>query len=212
MTKPGSKFLHTAMLGIGIAATIDYADAESDLRLHPVEHYRIQYEQTGMMTGTIERGCRNWCAEQVEITNTTVSMMGVTQKTRTRAVTVGDKIYNINLENGKATVTTNPMYATIVQQIKNSGNDPKQVAKAWLKAMGFSSTGNARAIAGETCTDYTGMGGMATSCMTDDGLMLRTEAMGMVQTATDVDRSSGGNSADYQIPTNAQAVQIPGIN
>ena len=207
-----SKSLNTALFGIGLAVIVGCADAESELRLHPVEHYRIQYEQTGMMTGTVERGCRSWCAEQVEITDTTMSMMGITQKTRTRAVTVRDKIYNINLENGKATVTTNRMYDMIVQQIENSGNDPKQVGEAWLNAMGFSSTGNERTIAGETCIDYSGMGGVATSCMTEDGLMLRTEAMGMVQTATAVDRSGGGSSADYEIPADAQSIQIPGAN
>ena len=150
MSKPSIKTLLAATMTT--ITVVGFAYADDDLHLHPVEQYRISYEQTGMMEGTIERGCRNWCNEQVEINDTSLSMMGITQKTHTRALTIRDKIYSVNLETGKTTVTQNPMYGIISQQLQDSGNDPQQVAQTWLDAMGLENTGNTRTIAGETCT------------------------------------------------------------
>lgn len=199
----------TALLVVALCVGCGSVHAGKTTRLHPLKQYRIEYQQSGTMSGTVIQACRNWCNEQVEITDATMSMMGITQKSKTRTVTVRDKVYSVDLTTGRATVTKNPMYERIAQQMREAGDDPEKVTQSWLDAMGFKSTGKTRNIAGETCTDYTGMNGMATSCLTKDGLMLRMETMGLVQVATAVNRKSGGEDADYALPENPQELQVP---
>ncbi len=193
-------------LGLFIAASSSVSLA-ADTRLHPLEAYWIKYSQEGMMqSGEIVQQCRNWCNEMAETTKTTMSMGGFSQSTNQKSITIRDTIYNVDLDKGTVTKTANPMYDSLVQSLQNSGNDQTAMMQAWLKALGYQSTGNTRTVAGETCTDYTSAQLMgSTTCLTDDGLALYTEVavagmQPMVRKAVEVRRNDPGKAEDYGIP------------
>ena len=110
----------------------------ADIHLHPLEAYWIKYTQEGMMqNGEIIQQCRNWCNEMAETTKVTMSMGGFSQATNQKTITIQDTIYSIDLDKGTVTETTNPMYDSLVRSLQDSGNDPKAMMRAWLKALGF---------------------------------------------------------------------------
>lgn len=187
-----------------------------DAHLHPLEEFTITYAHEGMMSGESTQQCRNWCNEMVTTENLVTSMMGISQTTSQKTNIVRDKIYNQNLSTGAVTVTTNPMYQSMVNAWEQNP-DPMAFAESWLNALGYQPTGNSRTIAGETCNDYSSpqlMG--STACITDDGLTLRMEMsmgpqMSSTQTATEVNRNDPGDASAYDIPEGAQPVTIPGV-
>ena len=190
-------------------ATSSISSAE-DVRLHPLETFSVKYSHEGMMSGESKQQCRNWCNEMVNTINQTMSMMGITQNTNQKTITIRDKIYNIDLDKGTVTEATNPMYDTMVQASQNNGADPMAFAQQWMDALGYQATGNSRTILGESCQDYTSpqlMG--STVCMTEDGLTLRMamdmgQRMSSVQTAIEIKRNDPGEDVDYEIPAGAQ--------
>ncbi|MDX1708640.1 MAG: hypothetical protein R3274_08575 [Desulfobacterales bacterium] len=197
---------------VGLFAHFAWAD---DVRLHVLRDFWIKYKQDGMMMkGEIISQCRNWCNEAAETRKIKISAGGMTQYQNTRSVTIKDKIYNTDLDTGRTTVVSNPMYESIVESVKRKGT--KDLNASILSAWGFRPTDNVRKIAGETCRDYISdqMTGV-TNCFTDDGMALRTEAPGMVQVAVEFRRNDPGDETAYEVPKNPVQPEIeaqPGMN
>jgi len=175
----------------------------ADVHLHPLKSHWVKYKlHSSMMKGEITAQCKNWCNERSETKKIKISMGGMTQYQNTRTVTIKDKIYNTDLDTGRTTVITDPMYESLVKSVKEK--DAKDLNKSMLSGLGFQPTDNVRKIAGETCRDYTSQQMMgATNCVTDDGITLRTEAADMVQEAIEFQRNDPGDETAYKIPKNA---------
>jgi hypothetical protein len=175
----------------------------ADLQLHVLEAYWVKYKlNSTMMKGEIIEQCRSWCNERSEIKKIKISMGAMTQYQNTRTVTIKDKIYNTDLDTGRTTVVTNPMYESVVRSVKEKGI--KDSYKSILSSLGFQPTDNIRKIAGETCRDYISKQMMGvTNCYTDDGVALRIESPGTVQVAVEFRRNDPGDKDAYKIPKNA---------
>ena len=167
------------------------------IRLHPVKEACITYEMTGeMMSGTTTRCHRKWAFEQYEIQDFSVGFGGFTQAQKSHSITIGDTIYAIDVEAGTGTKTTNPMYADLVEEMKDA--DVDDMTTAFISALGMQRTDQTKTIANTKCRVYQSQQ-MGTVCMTDDGLMLETVFMGMGQIATSVKKGDGGDSANYEL-------------
>ncbi len=174
----------------------------SDVQLHVLEAYWVKYQQnSSIMTGEIIEQCKDWCNMRSETKKIKISVAGMTQSQNSRTVTIKDKIYNTDLDTGRTTVISNPMYELVVKTVKEKG--VKNLSETMLSSLGFQPTDNVRKIAGETCRDYTSEQMMgATNCFTDDGIALRVEADGMVKEAIEFKRDDPGDEAAYKIPKN----------
>ncbi|MEZ5999465.1 hypothetical protein [Hyphomonas sp.] len=166
-------------------------------KLHPVEKACVTYEMSGQMqSGTVTRCHRDYAYESYEIQNVTIGMAGFSQTQTSHTITIGNTIYAIDLASNTATRTENPTYDGLVNALQNTS--PEDMGAAFLDAMGMTSTGQTKTVAGETCTVYSSQM-MGTSCFSSDWLMLEQSVMGMSQTATSVDRSSGADDANYTL-------------
>ncbi|MCA8890870.1 MAG: hypothetical protein KDA56_03395 [Hyphomonas sp.] len=166
-------------------------------KLHPVKKACVTYEMSGQMqSGTVTRCHRDYAYESYEIQNVTIGMAGFNQTQTSHTITIGNTIYAVDLASNTATKTDNPMYDGLVNALQNTS--PEEMGAAFLDAMGMTSTGQTKTVAGETCTVYSSQM-MGTSCFSSDWLMLEQSVMGMSQTATSVDRSSGGDDANYTL-------------
>jgi len=181
------------MLALAMPASAD----PSTPKLHPVKKACITYELNGQMqSGTVTRCHRDYGYESYEIQNVQIGMGVFSQSQNTHTITIGNKIYAIDLSSNTAMKTTNPMYDGLVNALENSS--PEQMGQSFISAMGMSPTNQTNTVAGEPCTVYASQM-MGTACFTSDWLMLAQDVMGMGQTATSVDRSSGGDDANYTL-------------
>lgn len=171
--------------------------ANATPRLHPTEAACVTYEMTGQMqSGTTTKCHRNWAYEQYEIQNITIGMAGFSQTQNSHIITIGDTIYTIDVAAGTGVQTTNPMYDSLVNNM--SGASPEEISEQFLAAMGMSPNGQTRTIANVECNVYTSAQ-LGTACLTDGGLILEQNVMGMGQIATSVSIGDGGDDANYTL-------------
>ena len=206
------RILAPALLGLGgvIAACGQVGADDGTPRLHPVEKACIEYELSGQMqSGTTVRCHRDYAYEQYEIQDITAGMMGITQETNQHVITIGDTIYSINLDTNTGTKTKNPMYEGLVSSLEDSS--PEEMSATFLSAMGFTPTGDTMTILDETCQVYNSSM-MGNACLTEDGLMLEQNFMGNVTRAVSVDRSTGGDDANYTLYENVTITDGPDLS
>lgn len=176
----------------------------ADQQFHPLEQYCVWYEHTGtMMTGESQMCMRKHGQESFTISQTGISMMGITQNQNTHTITIGDKIYNINLDTMTGTETTNPMYEGL------SNADPEDLTAKIMAGLGLTDTGQDKDIAGVTC-NILSSAQMGSACFTDDMIMLEQDIMGNTQTATQVDLDSGGDDANYNLHNSSDVTMSEG--
>jgi len=179
-------------------------------KMHPLEKGCVTYQMSGQMqSGTVTRCHRNYAYESYEIQNVTIGLAGFSQTQTTHTITIGNTIYAINLATNTATKTENPMYDGLADALKNTS--PEEMGAAFLDAMGMTPTGQTKTIAGETCSVYSSQM-MGTSCFTPDWLLLEQSVMGMKQTAVSVDRSTGGDDANYTLYQTVSVTEGPDLS
>ncbi len=198
-------------------ALAQLADASSDgseeatasnLKLHLVEKYCIEYEHSGaMQSGTSKECLRKWGQEQSHWENTTVNMGGFSQSANQRSIMQGKSMVSFDPETMQGTKMDNPMFDTIAQAAQDQGTE--NFVDQMVAAMGFSATEQTKEIAGESCTVYAGQ--MGAMCMTSDGLTLETTIGPIVRRATSVDRTTGGTDEDYVIPDGITFTEMPDL-
>lgn len=185
----------------------------SKQKMHDLKEFTVSYNLTGVETGTSTEHWRNWGQKRVELKKTTISMMGVNQSTDERIIIDGPTITSIDNGTNTATTMQNPMYATLMENMK--GKDPKAFGKEMLTAMGGVETGETREYAGEKCDVWTVAQIGATQCMTKDGIAvyLKTDMGGMtiVKIATKVKRGDGGPDKAFEIGPEVSMQQMPNL-
>lgn len=193
----------TSPSGLGIAAALALASlpggalAGDTPKLHPAKAACIDYELSGQMqSGTVQRCHRDYGYEQYEIRDVTINVAGFGQTQREHVITIGDRIYTIDLTTDTGTRMRNPMYDKMVAALED--DDATAAATLWLSELGFTANGDTKQIAGHKCRVYeSSMAG--TVCLTDEMLMLEQTVMGMVTTATDVSMGAEGDAANYRL-------------
>lgn len=194
-----SKTLYVAAVLTALAAPA-FADPATP-KLHPVNEVCIDYTTSGQMqSGESTRCHRDFGYEMYEIMSMTIGVGPFGQTQNSHTVTIGETIYNINLENSTATKTTNPMYQGMINAL--SGSSPEEMSAALMAQMGLSPTGASQSIAGLTCNVYTSQM-MGSVCFTSDWVMLEQSFMGTTQRATSVvyDAGDAANYTLYQTMT-----------
>lgn len=179
-------------------------------KLHPVKQACISYKVAGqMMNGTTERCHRKYAHEVYEIQNLTMGIAGFTQTQNQHTITIGETIYAIDLATNRATKTKNPMYAGLIDTMKDK--DPKEMGDAFVAGMGFTPTGANKTIVGTECAVYNSAQ-MGTVCLTETGLMLEQSFMGNTTTATKVEIGKAGDEANYTLYQNVPVSDGPDLS
>jgi hypothetical protein len=189
--------------------TQSFAD-DSTPKLHPVEAACIDYEMSGQMQkGTSTRCHRDFAYEQFDIQQMSIGFGGFSQKQNMHNIVIGNTIYAINLDTNSGTKTINPMYEQIVSALQDAG--PEEMAVAFIAAMGFTTTGESRTIAGTMCEVYSSAM-VGTMCLTKSGLLLQQSVMGNTQTAVKVSIGDGGDDADYELYLTVPITEGPDLS
>jgi len=96
----------------------------SKIKWIDIEKVCIEYEVTGMGKGTQKVYIGDWGNEHLTILDVVMEMGPMKQRTHTATYLKGNKIYTVDLETNKGTVTENPMRsATNEKQAKQAGEE-----------------------------------------------------------------------------------------
>ena len=91
-------------------------------------------------------------------------------------------------------------------------SSPEDMGQSFLTAMGMSPTGQTKTIAGELCNVYSSQM-LGTACFTSDWLLVEQDVMGVGgQTATSIDRGSGGVDSNYNLYKTVQISDGPDLS
>jgi hypothetical protein len=91
------------LLGQGKKGTV------SKIKWLDVEKICIEYKMTGMQNGTKKDYFIDWGNETLSILDVVMEMGPIKQRTHTATYMKGNKIYTVDLQTNKGTVTENPM-------------------------------------------------------------------------------------------------------
>ena len=174
------------------------------VKFHPQEKFCIEYENSGMMTGTSINCMRKWGNERVEIENFSIGIAGVTRTQKSHKIYIGDQIYVLDTDKMTGTVTTNPLFQDL------SNTDPIALGEAMMDSLNMTDSGEDKTIAGVECNVMTSPQ-MGSVCMTDDLVMLEQSFMGQNRIATSVDLTSGGDDASYTLYEEVELTEGPDI-
>ena len=205
-------FKHLLCASTLVAAYAGPAFADpSTPKIHPVEKACISYSLSGQMqSGSITKCHRDFGHESYEIQKIEIGIGGFSQSQNTHAINIGETIYAINMSTKTATKTKNPMYSGLVNAMRNSS--PEDMGQSFLTAMGMSPTGQTKTIAGELCNVYSSQM-LGTACFTSDWLLVEQDVMGVGgQTATSIDRGSGGVDSNYNLYKTVQISDGPDLS
>jgi hypothetical protein len=184
------------LLGIGAA------NAAEEIHFYPIESFSLDLTLEGATSGTKSRHVMDFGQTYVEIEQTTLSMMGITQSTNKRTIVQGAEVTTIDESARTITKLTNPMYENIANNVR--GRDGVEIGRAFMTAMGHMPTGENRTYAGESCEMWTNAQFGQTLCATPDGIVLfiTTSFMGttMTETATSLRRGDPGPAEAYAVP------------
>ncbi|MBV1918438.1 MAG: hypothetical protein KUG65_10330 [Sphingomonadaceae bacterium] len=174
------------------------------IKFHPQEEFCVEYNHSGMISGTSKQCMRKWGTEIVAIEKFVVGMGGFSQQKNAHNITLGDQIYVIDPVKMTGTVTKNPLFEGL------SETDPIALGKAMMASWNMNDTGADKTIAGTQCNvmDSPQMGSV---CLTDNMVMLEQSFMGTSQIATKVDLTSGGDEADYLLYKKAKLTDGPDV-
>lgn len=174
------------------------------VKFHPQEEFCVEYENTGMMSGTSINCMRKWGTERVEIEDFVIGIGGFTQSQKAHKIYVEDQIYVLDTDNMTGTQTTNPIQEDL------SNTDPIALGEAMMASWGMVDSGEDKTIAGVTCNVMQSPS-MGSVCLTDNLVMLEQSFMGVERIATSVDLSSGGDDADYTLYEQVELKEGPNV-
>jgi hypothetical protein len=96
----------------------------SKIKWLDVEKICIEYKMTGMQIGMKKDYYIDWGNESLSILDVVMEMGPIKQRTHTATYTKGNKIYTVDLQTNKGTVTKNPMRsAKSEKQAEQFGDD-----------------------------------------------------------------------------------------
>ncbi len=194
------------------AAEAPAAASSGGERFYGRERFTIVYAHTGQQTGMSIEHVRDWGRRRAEITDTTLSVLGVTQRTNTRAVFEGPQVATIDLGAQAVTTMTNPLYDQIVAAMR--GRDGVEAGREIMTRMGGRATGERGSFAGQDCEYWEVAQLGSRSCVAPWGatLHLRSSFGGIVieRTATEVRMGDGGPDEAFEYDA-SRATQAPNL-
>jgi len=165
---------------------------EAFVKFHPQQEFCVEYQNSGMMTGTSINCMRKWGTERVEIEDFRIGIAGISRHEKAHKIYIGDQIYVLDTEKMTGTVTKNPIQEDL------SNTDPIALGKAMMESWNMADTGEDKTIAGMECNVMSSPQ-MGSVCLTDNLVMLEQSFMGVNRIATSVDLTSGGDDANYTL-------------
>ena len=136
-----SIMIFLGVYSVSLAANLD------NMKPYEIEEGRIEYKLSGINNGTETLQFTKWGIKASTRTKTTMTIMGMTQKTDQLTITDGLWIYNVNMATNTATKMQNPMFKSLANR-KNK--TLKQTGEDLMKAMGGKIVGK-DTVLGKTC-------------------------------------------------------------
>ena len=102
----------------------------SKIKWYEIEKIYIEYENAGMFKGLEKFYLGDWGNDELTIKDVVMEMGPMKQRTHTATYLKGDKIYTVDLETNKGTVTENPMRSA------KSEKQAKQAGEEFMKQFG----------------------------------------------------------------------------
>ncbi len=175
------------------------------LKFHPLKQFCVEYAHSGsMMNGTSKMCSRKYGRETFTISNFEIGIAGITQSQNQHAITIEDKIYNIDRVKMTGMVAENPNYDLM------KGSQGQDLAQSFFQIMDYTDTGEIKTIAGTKCNVFISPS-VGTACLTPDAVMLEQNFMGMGQVATSFTKSNGGDNADYMLYKKMTISEAPNL-
>lgn len=197
----------------GEVKNADEADMFRGEKFHPLRAYTIIYELNGLKSGTVTEHARNYGNEQAQITDTTMTVSGITIRENKRVIIRGRDITTIDFDKKTVAQMTNPLFDSIATHLK--GKDAAELGRELMIAMGHEPTGVTETVAGENCEVWKNAQLGQEICVTSDALTLRNSVamMGMnfSQTAKEVRRGDPGPDEAYTVPEGFTQTQTPDL-
>jgi hypothetical protein len=105
-------------------------EADSKIKWHEIEKVCIEYKLTGMQKGMQKVYIGDWGNEELTVLDVVMEMGPMKQRTHTATYMKGNKIYTVDLETNKGTVTENPMRSAMSEKQAN------QLGEEFMKQFG----------------------------------------------------------------------------
>ena len=154
------------------------------VKRYGIESGIIEYEVSGMQTGTETVYFTDWGLKEAKFTNTVMEVAGFTQETNSLTIMIADVIYNIDLNTNQGTMLNN----TFMTPFLEGDTDLQEIGEQMMEGMGGSITGTEE-VAGKMC-DVWEVSALGSKTWVWEWITLKTEVnmMGMEQinTATSV--------------------------
>jgi hypothetical protein len=184
-----------------------------DERLFGVERFTIAYDQTGHDQGAVVEHVRDWGRARAEIKDTTLSIGGISHRSRIRVVHARAEIASVNVVSGDVTLATDPDYDDLVAA--EGAREAVAVGAAIMTRMGGRQTADTATFAGHECAywELPQLGSRA--CVTPWGATLHnTAALGglRVERVATAVRIGDGGPDDAFTYDDARAMRAPEIH
>jgi hypothetical protein len=115
---------------------------------YAIESAIVEYSVSGAQQGTETLYFDRWGRREAKLSNTAISLAGITQEQNTLTLTEGELIYNINLDQRSGTKTVNPLFKQVLAQTPDK--DLANLGLRMLERMGGVKIG-AEEVAGKHC-------------------------------------------------------------
>ncbi len=192
-------FCTILLLFMFLASSVSATQNPWDLKL-PFKSAVIKYKITGMENGTQTTYIKDYGRYRATYRDTSMTIMGFTQHTKTAEITTPDWIYSINFTEGTGTKSVNPTKYMKEEFERLSSSDKKKLIRNSEK-LGYSISNNAGADIKKHATKFLGydcdvmnLGGMKSWVISGTDIVLKSEAdmMGAhnVTVATEIKETS----------------------
>lgn len=210
---PGLLFLSALALGACDSdnESEEAASSDSDMpKRYQVRQGMIEYAVSGMQSGTETLYWRDWGREEAKYTNTSLSMMGMTQTTKTWTITTPDTIIAIDQVANTATSMVNPAKAMMENMTEEQLVD---MGEQMMQQMGGRQEGTDN-VAGQDCDVWKIPMGNAQTCLWNGLTLSNTADMGgmsMSTMATTIDTSASVSDEHFTVPEGINVTDIGSI-
>lgn len=195
------------IVGWGVSS---YAGHLANVKYYDIEEGRVDYALTGLSQGTMTLEFKEWGRRSAIRTQSTVSIMGMTQTRDDLIITDGPWVYTVDMGTRTAIKMENP----VLKELAGRRNSSRiQTGRDIIIALGGKEIGTGT-VSGKTCVLWENQQMMSTSCVWK-GLSLKTTSvisgMKMTQTAVDIQIGSIPDS-HVLLPDGVQIRESPDPN
>ena len=188
--------LAVAVLAVCLPGMLLHADS---LRMHPLEKYCVTRQSQGMMEGeTIECSCE-WGRMRYEIQDVSMKVGSMTMPNRQHLIQIGSEITTFNPDTRYGTVTRIPNFMALLEGAETA--EGMSNMRRVMESTGSTFTEETKEVAGEECQIVLNPG-IGDMCLSGDGIIMEFIVAGgtMTQVATNIDKTTCGDMANYQVP------------